>query len=566
MATTEKFKKVKAENITPAATGKIDLHLQSDEKVEATIKKEVAKLNEGFEVALLDPSQHKKTAREKIAIIKKMVLGEDTESGMAGGLVINGIEDEEGYKKADKFRLMLVKLRTGVIKKHQSLKQNYLKVSKALDSEKNNLVGLLEEIETEVCNRLKVIDDQFKEKEESEKRARQEKLDFRIAEVKANGMQVIEGFYSIGQISVDIVTLEALTDVQYSSLITRVKSQNEILQKQAKKSEQRKRVESYLFEREKRKQAEQQRKMDEEAAEQKKERTRNRLDALEMIGFTQPNARKYYNYSNKAGNVVITIEEVETMSSDEWRKKMFSLNGEVNHLKESERQQEETEKKNLRYFERHKKLTSLGFVFSATEKEYFLSTELGKTNVVKESALFSDNLEFEKWFIEELQPAFEITLNEAKKIREAKQEKDNRTKQRVWELINTFGFVYGVGEFFVKSKFEKEPELEGLGLYIEEKQVIEMDGEEWNNKINDFTKAYWSLKQAEQIADERLKKDAEERRQSLLSEYDRVKEYFETVKSVKHPDGLKDAGLIGILEQFNVYLKHYDGLLQNLIQ
>lgn len=560
--TTKKGRAVKGENITPAATGKIDLHLQSPEKVEETIKKEVAKLNEGFEVAILDRSDNKKTPREKIAILKKMIVGENEETG----ITINGIEDEEGYKKADRIRLMLVKLRTGVAAKHKSLKENYLKVSKALDAEKNDLSGMLEEIEKVVCSRLKVIDDIRTEKEEAGKRAKQEKIDSRVAEIKANGMEFIGGFYTIGQtISLDIVTLENLDEDQYKKFIYRVKLENDQKLFIAKKADQRKRVDNYLFTRAQRKQELERQRLATEAENQKRERTQNRLDALEMIGFTHPNAGMYYQYKNDAGNVTVTLLEVETMEGAEWRQRVFELNGQINELLEKDRQKKEQDKKDRRDFERHKKLTSLGFVSSHTDKEYFLLTELGKTNIIKQADLFNDNIDFEKWFIEELRPGYDLTMAESQRLREAKQKKTDRAQQRVAELINGFGFVYGVGEYYVKSRFEMEPELTGAGLYIEEKDVIEMDEEQWTKKINSFTILFSALKEAEQTVEERKKREEKERRQSLLSEFDRLKEYIETVKQIKLPV-ITEASLTRLLDYFQSSIVTVEQRLQDTIK
>lgn len=537
--TTQPAQKVAVEEITQEQTGTIDLHLKGPEDVETIITREVEKLNDGFHVVIFNPEQNKLKPRQKIELLKDTVMGKPNESGeRSGGLIIAGESDEAGYKKLDDTRKMLVKLRTGVSNKHKLLKENYLKVGRALDGEKNELTNLLSPIEKYCEDQLKVIDDIKAEKQRELERQKELKKQARINEIKQNGMSFDGAFYSIGEnISLDIVTLENLNDEQYAALLKRVAEENKKILFAAYKREQRQRVERYLFERKQRKQAAEAQRLANIANQQKSERKADRVDILAMLGFTEHPSKQYYQLTNAAGSVIITVSDLETLEGEQWRGRFMSVKSEIEQLNKKLSEKEEADKKEKLKKERFDKLISIGckfapqtgiFYFEAGEKVYEFKTvgysELNET-------------EFEG-LLSSVKGSIENAIEEHKKAAAEKSAKEQRTKNRVAELVNGFGMLLVNDRYERTSKHEAESEMSEYAgtVGVTVKFIETAEEKEWSERVTRLTLDYSKVKQVELAIQKRKDDEAEAARVALLSEKDKVEEYLNKLEAIAAPE------------------------------
>jgi phosphate uptake regulator len=103
-----------------------------------------------------------------------------------------------------------------------------LKLQRGINGEWNELEGLLREVEDPLQKRKDEIDKAEENRKAEEKRKLEEKRDQRVADLLNNGMTLQGGFYAIGEdITMDVVTIQAMTDDAFDVFRGRVVKVNE---------------------------------------------------------------------------------------------------------------------------------------------------------------------------------------------------------------------------------------------------------------------------------------------------------------------------------------------------
>ena len=256
--------------------------------VESTVKKEVQKIDVA-EAAIL----------EKVKKYKNLkVKDKDDEKGIT--LVKEAYQD-------------LVKTRTSIDKKRAEIKKPFLDVGKGIDDYAKKLTAMFADVE----NTLKLENDKVKqwEKEAEEKKEaeRQAKIKARVAELTTAGITFNGELYVIGDtISVDIVTIEKMSDADFAFLVAKVKAEKE--KKDKAEAEANAKAEA----------EEAQRKADAEKVEREKkavraEKLEMRTEKLEAIGFTTEEDKERFIYSGDGGFFELSFDEAAEMSLDAFK-------------------------------------------------------------------------------------------------------------------------------------------------------------------------------------------------------------------------------------------------------
>lgn len=275
------------------------------------------------------------------------------------GLTIAGIDDREGYKKVKAAWQVVRNKRLLVEKKHKEIKADYLVVSRAIDGEKNRLVGLLEPLEGELKTEIDRIDDLIEAEKQKAEREAQERLQQRVAKLLESGIQFNGSFYAIGEtITVDVVTLKNLNDVQFSALLDRVEAENakilEAKEEQARKEReereaiQRQKEANEKLEAELRNQREE---MERQQAEMRQQRVNLRIQILQNAGFIWDDGPHALIFKQPdAGNIRISVYDFQELNGDQWDAKFLEIRADINRLRtlQAEKDEEKREQERLR--------------------------------------------------------------------------------------------------------------------------------------------------------------------------------------------------------------------------
>ena len=256
--------------------------------VESTVKKEVQKIDVA-EAAILEKAKKYKNLKVK---------DKDDEKGIT--LVKEAYQD-------------LVKTRTSIDKKRAEIKKPFLDVGKGIDDYAKKLTAMFADVE----NTLKLENDKVKqwekEAEEQKEAERQAKIKARVAELTTAGITFNGELYVIGDtISVDIVTIEKMSDADFAFLVAKVKAEKEKNDKAAAEAKAKAEAE------------EAQRKADAEKVEREKkavraEKLEMRTEKLEAIGFKTEEAKERFYYSGDGGFFELSFDEAAGMSLDDFK-------------------------------------------------------------------------------------------------------------------------------------------------------------------------------------------------------------------------------------------------------
>lgn len=134
-------------------------------------------------------------------------------------LKIKGIDDKEGYKKVKEAWQTVRGKRLEVSAKHKDIKEDYLKIARAIDGEKNRLTELLEPLEDELKGKMDAIDEAKEAEKLRKAKEEEDRLNLRVEKLCELGATMQQGYYRLGDtIAMDIATLRSMTDEQYTSL------------------------------------------------------------------------------------------------------------------------------------------------------------------------------------------------------------------------------------------------------------------------------------------------------------------------------------------------------------
>lgn len=255
---------------------------------------------------------------------------------------ISGIDDKDGIKAVTEFWQAARNKRLAVEKKHKEIKGDYVVISRMIDGEKNDLSGLLREIEDPAGAELDRIADLKKEADLAEERAAQQKLQGRVAELLENGMAFSGSYYTIGEnVAMDVVTLKGMPDAEYNSLLNRVKIVNrDILEeKRIANEKEAARLQGIEDQRKENERiAEQNRQQQEKINLQLKQladmRKKSRAGMLSGLGMTFNYNRKEFQFVTATGHAGMTEKFVEDAEDEAFTETFASLETNIKLLKD----------------------------------------------------------------------------------------------------------------------------------------------------------------------------------------------------------------------------------------
>lgn len=277
------------------------------------------------------------------------------------GLTIAGVDDKDGIKTVHAAWQEIRAKRLAVSKTHTLIKADYLTITRAIDKEKNDLTSLLEEIENPLKDELDRIEAIKEEEKKKAEREKAEKLQGRVNELLNSGMAFNGSYYAIGaSISMDVVTLQNMSDMDYATFLGRVQAENEAAIKLQQEKEQREREEREALELQRQQQEEQQRKLqaqqktlqdqqdaiDKQRRDMLAARTKARGKMLEVMGLI-------YNFSSNEwafktadfGNITMPLTAVQSLEEESWENELSACDENVKQIKASqaEKDKEKTE-------------------------------------------------------------------------------------------------------------------------------------------------------------------------------------------------------------------------------
>jgi hypothetical protein len=257
-----------------------------------------------------------------------------------GALKIADVNDVAGYKAVDEARKLVKKKAIAVEGKTKQLNEDYLKIINGVRLYGKSLSEPLRKLEDELDAKLKVIDDEKVQIETERLEAETKKANQRVEDLIAAGIAFNGRYYAIGDtISVDIITLKAMTDDEFTALQnsvilekTRIDDrETERLEAERKQKE----ADELLRQQNEDKQKEldeQQKKIDQQLAEiaefklqQKKIETNRRaglLLELGLLSLATTSGAVVYRLDTKSGAVEVSLADVEDLSPDDWQKRL----------------------------------------------------------------------------------------------------------------------------------------------------------------------------------------------------------------------------------------------------
>lgn len=412
------------------------------------------------------------------------------------GITFTSLEDKKTVKLIESAYQEVKKYRTGIENKRKELKKEYLETGRAIDGEAKRLTELLLEIEDPLAEQYALI----KEAKEAEKiRKAQEKkavLLKRVETLEGDGLEFDGNFYSLGNISLDIATIEQLPQEAYENLLTRVSEEKTRLEKEEQeriRAEQEKAEQERLEAERKEKERQQ---LEEEKQEMIKMRIESRSEYLANVGFVKHinelnNNSQFFFLQIGNKNLTFQVQDIGEMDLPTWNDFKDGLDETISEAKQVLQAEQEAERKRQYEEEQRKK--------EAAEQE------------AKRKA-------------EEQQKQFELDRREqeANKVlheRSKKLEENNL----VYSLsLNAFLFTNEIG-----------------GVEISLDNVKYTDDETYNDilqktisKINDLKQQQAQAEQEQRRVAEEIKQQEENARLAKLGDKEKVNEYFNKLRSV----------------------------------
>lgn len=319
--------------------------LQPEETAEQRIKQEVQRLS------WADEKIKEISATCKDLKIRPLPAAEDKEAMKAFR------EEKETVRKT---LTAVVTIRTGIDKKRKEINADYVKIKAGIDNEAKRLTALIVPIETP----LKEAWDKSEKEEDDRKnesiRLEQEKLQGRVSDLLGAGIQFDGSFYSIGDISVDVVTLKTLPDEAFQNLKEKVLAAKKIvddakaeelrIQEENRKKEEEERLQLKKDQEELQRQRDELQKQQDELNKQKEDARNQAIQqrkiSLEGMGLIWNSGFGGYTFQNASGAIEIKVDEITNASDEAWTtiyNNIAGLRKEINE-KENSRLKEEEEK------------------------------------------------------------------------------------------------------------------------------------------------------------------------------------------------------------------------------
>lgn len=416
-------------------------------------------------------------------------------------LTIKDKDDKEGYKKVyDKHR-EFVKVRTGTEKERKVLTDPFNQIKSGIDKvAKDEILSFTEKEEV----RLKSLVDQWKEweQEEADRIAAEaeEALKARVAELEELGIVFDGNFYSVGTVSVDIVTIQNLNEEAFSELKKRTESEG-------KRIAEEKRISDLHAER--------------------------RELALPFVAYWTEEEKQMNFGEVDESNFNEFMERIQKAETDFKQKQKDQ---------EDEAAKQVQDRKDLNFERRSFKLEKEGFTINE-DKNVFFSNEFGITTI---SEVSLQNMTEDEWKV-----AFEKALD-AKKEFEAKAKTAEEDKKKADEEKAETEKKESRTKILLNIGFEKtEGGFQAFDHFVGENIAFDSDEDEFLADVKKWTK---------QNADEKAKRDQEaekqkeEERLQKLPEIEKASNYINSLLKVEIP-ALKDEKINEIISDLKNDLK-----------
>lgn len=412
-------------------------------------------------------------------------------------LTIKDKKDKEGFEKVKAANWKLVKLRTGLEAERKNLTEPFNKIKSGIDKiAKEDILGVTAKEE----ERTKALLDKWKEWEQEEadriEREAKEKLDARVSELESAGIVFDGAFYSVGTVSVDLVTIGNLSDEHFAELKSRTEKEGEriaeakrIVDLHNERRELALPFIAYWTEEEK------------------------------QMNFGEVSDEKFEEFMNRINKSAKDFEDEKARQEEE----------KVNQAKE---------RKALNYEKRSFKLEKEGFSVLENGDLSFIS-EHGSVIYGKQSLEIDSNEIFEEGFKKALESKKEIES----KAKTAAEEKEKKAKENAAaEVLKTRK------EAFLKIGFESHDDIltfDEVKLYFED--VAGLSDEKFNESLVNFSNFI--------IERKKLHKELKEQeRLQKLPEIERAERYIEEVMKVQIP-ALKTPEIAEIIADFKNKIK-----------
>lgn len=228
--------------------------------------------NEVNEVLVYTPEQREEALKAKISTeVQKLPVVDQKLAELREkykDFKINGTDDKKGFELAKTSLSELTSLRTATERRAGEITQDFKDVVKGINGEAKRIIDAIKDIEEPIRKAKKDYEEALaaekKRKEEEEK----QKLDSRVTKLKEIGLVFDGSFYVLGNITVDLVTIQKMKDDKFIILCSKATEEAERLEEE--------RIEQERIREEEREKARQ------EALRQEEERKRLEAERLEL--------------------------------------------------------------------------------------------------------------------------------------------------------------------------------------------------------------------------------------------------------------------------------------------
>lgn len=280
-------------------------------------------------------------------------------------LKITSIEDKDGYNEVSKALRFIVSKRTAVEEKRKELKADSLAFGRAVDARAKEITLMLSPIEDHLKNEKQRIDDEIENLKRIEQEAKDKFINDRIFRLLSLGFaQTMTEFIWYSKLNVSNtesflkINIELWSNEDFDEFTNRIEQINKTEQdtlifqdEQRRAQEQRIKEERQKLEEEQNKLKAETDKLREEMAKIKNDRTQFRNSVLTNLGlgvFSFNNYWSYFKRKNAFDNVsIISIEEVENFSNEEWQNAIVSIDARIEELKRQDQIDEEADKRKI---------------------------------------------------------------------------------------------------------------------------------------------------------------------------------------------------------------------------
>jgi hypothetical protein len=414
-------------------------------------------------------------------------------------LTIIDKDDKDGYKKVYEKHREFVKVRTGTEKERKVLTDPFNQIKSGIDKvAKDEILSFTEKEEA----RLKSLVDQWKiwEQEEAERIEAEaaEALKIRVDELERLGIIFDGNFYSVGTVSVDIVTIQNLNDEAFSELKARTEAEGKRIAEEKRISD------------------------------LNNERKNELLDFWAFLSEEE----KVLNFGEMNEELFYSIKSVANMKKVEFENEK--------KRQEEEKENQAKERKALNYEKRSFKLEKEGFEIDEDGNLLFLNA-FGSCRWDKSVLESLTNEEFDERFIKSIHAKKDFEQQAISAEEESKQ----KAKDEAVAAIYNSRIDVLLKEEFVHKK-EKQNFVYGL-ISISENTLKTYTEAEWLDVLVDIR-----AKKA-QLAKEAAKAKEEERLEKL-PEIEKATNYIDLLVKMEIP-ALKQSEINEILSELKNDLK-----------